>query len=262
MSMFSPRTIKGQYDSAQLDLPLPSSTSTSGRTYIITGSNTGLGLECAIHLVSLGASRVILAVRSQAKGDAAKVRIETETKRKGVAEVWLIDQSSYESVKTFAERASALKRIDGVLLNASVALDTLTFAEGLETQITVNLISTFLLAALLLPKLKRDARIHETQPVISIVGSAIAFMGLEGVLEKRKGDLLETLSTKSGFPNMPAATQRCVKPGLRNRCSQPTNDTQLFGFKASPDLRVSTVRIALSPNANRSDHQSPEPRNL
>lgn len=59
----------------------------SGKTYIITGGNSGLGLETARHLVEFSASRVILAVRNLEAGENAKINIETSTRRKGVVEV-------------------------------------------------------------------------------------------------------------------------------------------------------------------------------
>jgi len=58
-----------------------------GKTYIITGSNSGLGLETARHLVEFKATRVVLAVRNLAAGETAKNDIEKTTKRTGIIEV-------------------------------------------------------------------------------------------------------------------------------------------------------------------------------
>src|SRR6266536_1040966 len=58
-----------------VSVPVPTA-SFDGQTVIMTGSNTGLGLEAARHITKLGAQRVILAVRSIAKGEAAKKSIE------------------------------------------------------------------------------------------------------------------------------------------------------------------------------------------
>lgn len=58
-----------------------------GKTYIITGSNSGLGLETARHLVEFQAARVVLAVRNLVAGETAKNDIEKTTKRTGVVEV-------------------------------------------------------------------------------------------------------------------------------------------------------------------------------
>ena len=147
-------------------------TSFKGETIIVTGANTGLGLEAARHCTRLGALKVILAVRSVARGDAAKASIEASTNITGVAEVWHCDLASYNSVKEFARRAtSELKRIDRVIENAGLAFDKWTMAEGSETTITVNVLGTFLLAMLLLPKMKETGQLMGTKPTLTILTS-------------------------------------------------------------------------------------------
>lgn len=66
---------------------LVSESTCSGKTYIVTGSNTGLGLETARHLVQFAASRVILAVRNMTAGETAQKDIEKSTGRQGIVEV-------------------------------------------------------------------------------------------------------------------------------------------------------------------------------
>ncbi|KAK7414071.1 hypothetical protein QQX98_007103 [Neonectria punicea] len=107
-------------------LPLLATTETcSGRTYVVTGANTGLGFEAAKHLVALDAAKVILAVRNVAAGDIAKAKIEEATGKTGVAEVWALDLASYESVKMFANRVIAeLERVDALIENAAVAMSS------------------------------------------------------------------------------------------------------------------------------------------
>jgi hypothetical protein len=74
--------------SQALDLPLLVTAETcKGATYIVTGSNIGLGLEAARHLVGLGSAKVILAVRNTQAGEAAKKDIEATTGKTGVAEL-------------------------------------------------------------------------------------------------------------------------------------------------------------------------------
>ncbi|KAF7354616.1 hypothetical protein MSAN_01375000 [Mycena sanguinolenta] len=93
----------------------------TGRTYLVTGSNIGLGLALAIHLARLHPEQPILAVRDLQKGDAAKKTIVSETGFKGSIEVWELDIASFASVTKFAERArTTLKRLDGVVLNAGI----------------------------------------------------------------------------------------------------------------------------------------------
>src|ERR1700761_710505 len=123
-------------------------------TFIITGANAGLGLATAKRFVELSAAKVILAVRSLSKGEQAKSDIEQETGIKGVAEVWLLDMASYASIQAFAKKASKeLDRIDAIVENAALALDSWSFAEEQETSLTVNVTGTMMLAGLMLPKL-------------------------------------------------------------------------------------------------------------
>ncbi|KAF3810854.1 Retinol dehydrogenase 14 [Colletotrichum gloeosporioides] len=119
---------------------------------IVTGSNVGLGFEAARHFVRLNAARVIIAVRNVEAGHKAKETIEQSTGRQGVCEVWEVDLASYDSVRAFSARASQLPRLDLLMANAGIATTRFTAAEGHERSITVNVISTFLLAFLLGPE--------------------------------------------------------------------------------------------------------------
>jgi retinol dehydrogenase 12 len=144
----------------------------SSKTVIVTGSNTGLGKEAARHFVRLGAAKVILAVRNLSKGEAAKEDIvNSQSIRPEVVEVWELDLGSFESVKRFAERCGHLERIDAVVENAGIAVFEFRRVEGYESMITVNVVSTFLLALLLLPKLKETARLFAVKPRLVIVTS-------------------------------------------------------------------------------------------
>ncbi|PYH78604.1 NAD(P)-binding protein [Aspergillus uvarum CBS 121591] len=130
----------------------------TGRTYIVTGANTGLGFEAAKHLVALGAGKVILAVRSIEAGERAKDAINKSSGRPGVVQVWHLDLSSFDSVKAFAQRAIAeLERIDAVIENAAVAMMGPVRAEGHLLAVTVNVLGTFLLAVLLAGKMRESA---------------------------------------------------------------------------------------------------------
>lgn len=145
----------------------------SGQTAIVTGSNVGLGLEAARHITRLNASKVILAVRNTEKGEKARASIEKSTGRTGVVEVWSLDLSSYQSVKEFVKRAEGLSRLDVMLENAGIAADKFSLSEGSESTITTNVISTFLLALMILPKLHETASKHNTIPRLTIVSSEV-----------------------------------------------------------------------------------------
>ncbi len=114
-------------------IPVPQQ-SFAGQTVIITGANTGLGFEAAIHLVRLGAEQVILGCRSLAKGEEARKQMETRTGKQtaGLVEVWEVDLASYESVKAFVRKAEGLERVDVVLENAGMLTEKFSMAEDNE----------------------------------------------------------------------------------------------------------------------------------
>ncbi|KAI0437602.1 NAD(P)-binding protein [Xylaria telfairii] len=150
--------------------PLPASVRLEGQTAIVTGSNVGLGYEAAQELAEHGISRLILAVRSVSKGEAAKARIlahlkaQPQTQREAAScniEVWPLDQESYSSIIAFASRAGAdLDRLDLVLLNAGLKLtERHVIAEtGHEAHVQVNHLGAALLSLLLLAPLRRTTR--------------------------------------------------------------------------------------------------------
>lgn len=149
--------------------------SCSGQTIIVTGANSGLGKEAARHFARLGASKIILAVRSVSAGEEAKQSIESSTKcGADVVEVWPLDLLSYESCKSFADRASReLPRIDVFLENAGVAGETFVKAGAHERMVAVNVIGTYYLALLMLPKLKATAKQFSINPRLVIVSSEV-----------------------------------------------------------------------------------------
>ncbi|KAH9878916.1 hypothetical protein J1614_002351 [Plenodomus biglobosus] len=146
----------------------------AGKTVLVTGSNVGLGKEAARHFTRLNASTVILAVRSLAKGEAAKADIETTTGRKNVVKVMHLDMSSYASVLAFANKLDEEEeRLDVAVLNAGVARGEWEVFEQDESTITVNVVSTFLLAFALVPQLRETAKKFDTRPTMTVVSSEV-----------------------------------------------------------------------------------------
>jgi NAD(P)-dependent dehydrogenase (short-subunit alcohol dehydrogenase family) len=168
-STFTPAFIVEQ----NRDLPVLASVETcSGATYIVTGANVGLGFETTRHLVRLGATKVILAVRNIQAGEEAKAKIETETKKSNIMEVWVLDLANFDSVKAFAKRVTEeVKRIDAIVENAAVALGEWSTAEGHESTITVNVLGTLLLGVLLLPLLVESGRHFNITPRLVFTSS-------------------------------------------------------------------------------------------
>lgn len=166
-----------------MPLPVPTADFT-GKTVVVTGANSGLGREAVRHFVRLGAAKVILGCRSTEKGEAARSDIEASTGVTGVCETWPIDLSSFESVKQFCRRAEKLDRLDVLMANAA-ALSYGEFKpdEGYESQITVNVISNYLMVVMLLPKLRATAARFNVEPHVSVV-SSVAHIAVRGKKNK------------------------------------------------------------------------------
>jgi retinol dehydrogenase-12 len=163
-----------------LETPALPTTSLEGRTILITGANSGLGLEAAKHLLRLNALHIILACRSLAKAEGAKAEIlksapsASKTTSRTQISCFAMQMDDFSSIAAFAETlSSVIPRLDTAILNAGVDLQEFTLSSTYETTLTVNVLGTFLLALLLLPKLRETASQYKILPRIAIVGSAV-----------------------------------------------------------------------------------------
>jgi NAD(P)-dependent dehydrogenase (short-subunit alcohol dehydrogenase family) len=128
----------------------------AGQTAIITGANSGIGLAAAQALANAGAT-VVLAVRDQAKGEAAAAAIG------GAAEVRPLDLASLDSVRAFADGWQGDIRL--LINNAGVMIPPLSrTADGFELQFGTNHLGHFALTNLLLP--------HVTGRVVTVSSDA------------------------------------------------------------------------------------------
>ncbi|OAP56877.1 hypothetical protein AYL99_08989 [Fonsecaea erecta] len=149
-------------------------TSFSGKTVLVTGANIGLGLEAAVKFATLGASRLVLGVRSIQRGEAAKEEICRRAGYKSAdIQLYPLDMSTFGSVNSFAEKVcTAESRVDVAVLNAGVAASSYQCsAEGFEMSLQVNTLSTALLAVLLYPKLQKSAELSGKPAHLEFVGS-------------------------------------------------------------------------------------------
>jgi retinol dehydrogenase 12 len=124
----------------------------AGRTFLITGGNTGIGLATAVTLAA-GGGRVYLGCRSTAAGAAAVARVKAES---GSADVWLLplDLASLASVRDCAAAFLARDEPLHVLLNnAGVGGQRGLTADGFELHFGVNHLGHFALTELLLGRL-------------------------------------------------------------------------------------------------------------
>ena len=127
----------------------------NGKTVVITGGNTGIGLETAVDLAKRNA-RVILACRSVERGEKAAVEVRKRSKSDNVVFVQL-DLASLDSVRRFADTVLQREpRIDVLVNNAGIMAlpQRKETKEGFEMQFGVNHLGHFLLTNLLLDRIK------------------------------------------------------------------------------------------------------------
>jgi NAD(P)-dependent dehydrogenase (short-subunit alcohol dehydrogenase family) len=116
----------------------------TGRTVVVTGANSGLGLQTTIALAGRGA-HVVMACRDLDKGRAAQAHVTGRT------DLRPLDLADLASVHAFAETVAS---VDVLINNAGVmALPRRTTADGFEMQLGTNHLGHFALTGLLLPRL-------------------------------------------------------------------------------------------------------------
>lgn len=136
-----------------------------------------------------------MAIRNEVKGRDAKAAILASTGRSTSSiEVWYLDMASYDSIKDFAKQASALPRVDGVLANAGIMTRSFELCEGTEQTLTVNVIGTFLLYLLLVPKMRESYQQTGNICHYVIPNSALHYLSPISELEIRSEGLFGRLS--------------------------------------------------------------------
>jgi NAD(P)-dependent dehydrogenase (short-subunit alcohol dehydrogenase family) len=118
----------------------------TGKTVVVTGGNSGIGLEAARVFAAKGA-HTVLAVRNEAKGRAAAATIA------GSVEVRSLDLADLASVRSFATAWSG--NIHVLVNNAGILVPPFGLTkDGFELQIGTNHLGHFALTNLLLPHIR------------------------------------------------------------------------------------------------------------
>ncbi|KAF8903502.1 short-chain dehydrogenase [Gymnopilus junonius] len=163
-------------------LPPAAKVDLTGKTVIITGANVGLGFEAAKHFARMNPEKLILACRNKAKGEAALNR---------------------------------RRAIDILVENAGVSpSENLEFtADGWESSVQTNDLSTSLLGLLLLPRLLETAEKYNTTPRLVVLASELHYWAKldKSVLDSpnplREYALKDRLTSAKGGNNRYAVTK-------------------------------------------------------
>lgn len=151
--------------------------SLSGKTYLITGANSGTGFEASRTLLSRGA-RVVMLNRSAEKSNAAIARLKQEFGPDADVTFIRMDLGQLDSVRQAAAQVlEKAPRIDALICNAAIAqVPKQEFTvDGFESQLGVNHFGHFLLCGLLFERIEASAG------RIVVVGSNGYKMGLKRI---------------------------------------------------------------------------------
>jgi NAD(P)-dependent dehydrogenase (short-subunit alcohol dehydrogenase family) len=153
----------------------------TGRTFVVTGANSGLGYVTARELARHGA-RVVMAVRNETKGKAALEQLLAGQPRAAV-EVRHLDLADLDSVRAFADGITADDvPVDVLVNNAGVMMPPRQLTkQGFESQFGGNHLGHFALTGLLFDRLRagKDARVVTVSSSLHKRGS-IHFDDLNG----------------------------------------------------------------------------------
>ncbi|PKH08521.1 short-chain dehydrogenase [Planomicrobium sp. MB-3u-38] len=171
----------------------------SGKTAVITGANSGIGLEAAKVLAGKGI-HIIMAVRNEAKGVVARKEI-LALHPAATVEIRMLDVADLASVRTFADEILRdFAALDLLINNAGVMMPPYSKTkDGFEMQFGSNHLGHFALTALLFPLIDRtpDSRIVTTGSLAHNRGS-IDFENLDG----SKGYKAKKFYNQSKLANM------------------------------------------------------------
>jgi len=132
----------------------------TGKTWLITGCNSGLGYESARVLASRGA-RIVGAARTEAKAAAALKALGIDARPEGGEAVPVAcELSDLDSVRAAVATIRGVGPLDGIMANAGImALPTLQQVHGYERQFFTNHMGHFVLVTGLMDQLTDDGRV-------------------------------------------------------------------------------------------------------
>lgn len=209
--------------------PFPTDVNLTGKTAIVTGSNSGLGFETSRQLLALNASMVILAVRNVQAGEEAAAKLKAEVESDAEIKVMKLDLLDYASVVGFAKKIKDdLDALDILVLNAGIQQFNFELSQqGHESQLQTNYLSHAILALELLPLLKQTSKKSGSPSRLTMV-SSIMHHGhtLSAKNIQDQAPLIHQFDDKSKFigPTRYPDTKLCVTSFVEDLASRVSSD--------------------------------------
>ncbi|XP_066542776.1 dehydrogenase/reductase SDR family member 12 [Hoplias malabaricus] len=127
----------------------------SGRSFIITGANSGIGKSTAQEIAKRGGT-VHLVCRNKSRAEEARKDIVEQSKNENI-HVHIVDMSSPRQVWDFARTFSQNHSVNVLINNAGCMVNQRELTDdGLEKNFATNTLGTFILTTALIPALKKS----------------------------------------------------------------------------------------------------------
>jgi len=218
-----------------------------GKTVLVTGATSGIGLEASVALARQGA-RVIMVGRNQAKTEAARADVASRSGSKEVSYL-LADFASQASVRALANAVrSRADRLDVLVNNAGGVNKARTVtADGIETTFAVNHLGYFLLTNLLLDLVVKSAPARVV--TVASVGHRRGTLDFEDLGFERGGYSIMRAYSRSKLANILFANElarRRAGSGVTSNSLHPGSvDTNIWS--GAPLWAKPIIQILLRP---------------
>ncbi|MED6278116.1 Dehydrogenase/reductase SDR member 12, partial [Characodon lateralis] len=126
----------------------------SGRSFMVTGANSGIGKATAQEIAKRGGI-VHMICRNKGRAETAKDEIVAQSKNENV-HVHIVDMSSARQVWEFAQNFSQNNKLHVLINNAGCMVNQRELTEeGLEKNFATNTLGTYILTTALIPAMKK-----------------------------------------------------------------------------------------------------------
>ncbi|KAF5347455.1 hypothetical protein D9757_013827 [Collybiopsis confluens] len=211
----------------------------TGKTVMVTGANSGIGLEAAKHFARMNPARLVIVCRSVEKAQESIRQIEAETGYKN-AEPLALDLGDFKSISESATKTlESLDRLDILVENAAIAnMDSYTqTVDGWESMLQINSLGPAMHSLLLLPLIIKTAKVHSVIPRVVVVSSEVIFYADLPADVITAPNILEKLSDK----------EYCTPEIYKNRYTQSKILNVMLVRKLAALLPQNIIPVALNP---------------
>jgi NAD(P)-dependent dehydrogenase (short-subunit alcohol dehydrogenase family) len=210
----------------------------TGKTYVITGTSSGIGTVIAHELAKRGA-KVVAGNRNTEKAQQAMAAVQSDADDLRGFSIYKLDLSSLTSVRAFARQVqvdASLPHIDGLVLNAGIMAlpERKESVDGFEMQMATNVLGHHLLTSLLLSKLKAAP----SAVVVSTSSSASSTVNRRAIWDDINAEQKYDPWEVYGLSKI-AAYQ--FRDGLRERLAQTAPSSKIKVLSTHPGLTATPL---------------------